>query len=238
MDGTRATLDFNVKEPQMTALRNSAGEAIHAITESNRRHRRFNQFKEMTIAMINYHESKKHLPASAAIRDKDGNPLLSWRVAILPYLNEEKLYKQFRLDEPWDSPHNRALIDKMPAVYADPDSKLNELSRAGKTTYQVPVAAETIFHSQEGTQIRDITDGTSKTILIMEVDPSRAVEWTKPQDYEVDVQNPLKGVARVDRTVFTAGFADAHVEAIRVDAEPAKLRGLLTRDGKEVFDWP
>jgi hypothetical protein len=192
----------------------------------------------MTIAMLNYHDTQKHLPASAEIRNKVGKPLLSWRVAILPYLEESDLYKQFHLDEPWDSPHNRTLISKMPSVFADPDPKLKELTRAGKTTYQVPVAPETVFYSSEGTSYREITDGTSKTVLIVEVEPSRAVEWTKPQDWEVDMQNPLEGVARDDRKVFTAGFADGHVQAMAVDADPAKLRGLLTRSGQEVFDGP
>jgi hypothetical protein len=238
IEGTRAIVDFSASDGQLTALRNALGDAAHALTESNRRHRRFNQFKEMTLGMINYHESKKHLPASAEIRDKDDKPLLSWRVAILPYLDEIDLYKQFHLNEPWDSPHNRALIAKMPAVYADPDPRLKALAKAGKTTYQVPVAPETIFHGNEGIALRDVTDNISRTILVVEVEPSRAVEWTKPQDWEVDVQKPLEGVTRDDRPVFTAGFADGHVEAIPVNVDFKKLRGLLTRGGHELFDWP
>jgi hypothetical protein len=238
IEGTRAIVDFNASETQLTAFRKALGDAAHAMTESNRRQRRFRQFKEMTIAMLNYHDTQKQLPASAEFRDKDGKPLLSWRVAILPYLDEIDLYKQFHLDEPWDSPHNRTLISKMPSIYADPDSNLKELRDAGKTTYQVPVAPETVFHGKEGIAYRDIADGTSKTVLIVEVEPLRAVEWTKPRDWEVDMQNPLEGVAREDRKVFTAGFADGHVQAIPVDADPAKLRGLLTRSGQEVFDGP
>jgi hypothetical protein len=238
IDGTRVTLDFNVTEPQLTALRNAASEAAHAMTESSRRNERLNHFKHLLIAMQNYHDVHKRLPASASVRDKNGKPLLSWRVAILPYIDEEKLYKQFHLDEPWDSPHNRTLIAKMPEVFADPDRKLSKLAGEGKTTYQVPVAPDTAFDDGEGRSLRDITDGTSKTILVVEVEPSRAVEWTKPHDWEVDIQNPLEGVARSDRIVFSAGFADAHVELIPVDVDFKKLRGLLTRSGGEVFDWP
>jgi hypothetical protein len=236
VEGTRAIVDFSASDVQLASFRKALGDAAHAMTESNRRHRRFQQFKEMTIAMINFHDTQKHLPAAAEIRDKDGKPLLSWRVAILPYLDEGDLYKQFHLDEPWDSPHNRALLAKMPSVYADPDHKLKEITKAGTTTYQVPVAPGTIFHGNEGITYRDVTDGTSKTVLIVEVEPSRAVEWTKPQDWEVDMQNPLEGVAREDRKVFTAGFADGHVEAIPVNVDSQTLRSILTRSGKEVLD--
>jgi hypothetical protein len=237
IEGTRAIVDLNASDVQWMAFRAALVDAVHAITESNRRHRRFRQFKDMTIAMINYHDVKKHLPASA-LRDKNGRPLLSWRVAILPYLDEVELYKQFHLDEPWNSPHNRTLIAKMPAVYADPDPKLRESTNLGKTTYQVPVSPGTVFGNNEGVTYRDITDGTSKTALIVEVEPSRAVEWTKPQDWEVDMQNPLEGVAREDRNVFTAGFADAHVEEIPVEVDPQTLRAILTRGGREVLDRP
>jgi hypothetical protein len=236
IEGTRAIIDLNASEVQWKAFRTALVDAVHAVTESNRRHRRFHQFKEMTIAMLNYHDRKKHLPASAEIRDSNGRPLLSWRVAILPYLDEVDLYKQFHLNEPWDSPHNRTLIARMPSVYADPDPKLRALTSLGKTTYQVPAAPETVFYSNEGIALREITDGTSRTILIVEVEPSRAVEWTKPQDWEVDMQNPIEGVAREDRNAFTAGFADGHVEAMSVDVDSAMLRAVLTRSGKEVFD--
>jgi hypothetical protein len=196
-----------------------------------------NQFKELSLAMLNYESAQKHLPAPA-ILDKEGRPLLSWRVAILPFMGEMELYKQFHLDEPWDSPHNRKLVAKMPKAFADPDPKLKQTIAAGKTTYQLPVAAETIFFNKEGTLYRDITDGTANSILVVEVAPSQAVEWTKPEDWDVNIQEPLKGVERDDRAVFIVAFADGHIEAIPVNVDFKKLRGLLTRGGHEVFDWP
>ena len=239
VEGNRVTLQFPVDEAQLDNLRSLAGETVDASMQSSRRNKRGQRLKEMAVAMLNHESVKKTLPA-AAIRDKEGRPLLSWRVTILPYMGESEaeLYKQFHLDEPWDSPHNRTLIAKMPAVYADPDPKLNELSGVGKTTYQVPVAPETIFHSDEGIVMRDITDGTSRTIMIVEVVPSQAVEWSKPEDWEVDIQNPLAGVKRDDRSVFMIAGADGHVEAIPVNVDFKKFRGLLTRNGGEVFDWP
>lgn len=193
--------------------------------------RRLNQFKMLAIGMQNYHDCYTHLPASAAFRDKQGRPLLSWRVAILPFVEEDRLYKQFHLDEPWDSEHNRTLIEQMPAIYADPDQR--HLSRQGKTTYQVPVGPETVFYKNEGTTLREITDGTSKTIMIVEVEPSRAVEWTKPEDWEVDMQDPRRGVERTDRRNFVAARCDCWIQAMPSDISPDELRALLTRAGRD-----
>jgi hypothetical protein len=235
--GTRVALQFPTAESELDKLRNLASQAAYAALESSRMEKRMLQFRNVSLAMLNYENAKKTYPP-AAIHDNGGRALLSWRVAILPYLDQMELYKQFRLDEPWDSPHNRNLIDRMPDIYTDPDPALQKRIGAGKTTYQVPVASETIFHQREGTLIRDVTDGTSKTILLVEVEPSRAVEWTKPADWEVDIQEPLQGVQRDDRRSFVVAFADSHVETIRVDVDFMKLRGLLTRGGREVFDWP
>ena len=75
--------------------------------------------------MHNYHDTYGTFPP-AATTDGADKPLLSWRVAILPFLEQQPLYEQFHLDEPWDSPHNKTLIEQMPQVYAIPGSPTKE----------------------------------------------------------------------------------------------------------------
>src|SRR5262249_51556565 len=108
---------------QMFALSGvSAGLLIPAVQktrEAASRMQNQNNLKEMALAMHNYHDVNGKFPP-AAICDKQGKPLLSWRVAILPYVEQDNLYKQFKLDEPWDSEHNKKLIAQMPKVYALP----------------------------------------------------------------------------------------------------------------------
>jgi hypothetical protein len=234
-EGARVAVTVPVDQTQLTKLQSGISDAIYRSLESSRRAKRFNQFKQLTIGMQNYADVNKHLPP-AAICDADGRALLSWRVAILPFIDETGLYKQFHLDEPWNSRHNRTLIEKMPAIYADPDPKLSQLAREGKTTYQVPVGPETIFHKSAGTSFREISDGTSRTITLVEVEPPQAAVWTQPEDWNVDLQNPLRGVERTDRPIFIAGFADCHVSAIPVTVDPAKLRAQLTRAGGEEIE--
>jgi hypothetical protein len=231
-DGAKVVWELPEGEQQLTELRSRLGEAIHGSMESQRQHRRMTQFKQLSLAMLNYESANKHLPP-AAICDKDGKPLLSWRVAILPYMDERELYDQFHLDEPWDSPHNRELVKKMPKGFADPDSRLAGLASEGKTTYQVPVGPETVFHNKEGTKYKEIKDGTSSTILMVEVAPEQAVEWTKPVDWEVDLAHPLRRVTRTDRDYFAAARCDGSVMAVPVNSDEAKLRANLTRAGND-----
>src|SRR5262249_33985180 len=87
-----------------------------------------NDLKEIALAMHNYYSTLNQWPR-AAISGQDGKPLLSWRVAILQFIEQEdanNLYKQFHLDEPWDSEHNKKLIEKMPRLYQGPNGQLNE----------------------------------------------------------------------------------------------------------------
>ena len=107
-----------------------------------------NNLKQIGLAMHNYLDSHKTFPPAYS-RDKSGRPLLSWRVHILPYVEEASLYKEFHLDEPWDSPHNRTLIDRMPAVYRCPSMSRKPADR-GKTTYLTPRGKATIFPAPRG----------------------------------------------------------------------------------------
>ena len=97
--------------------------ANHALADDEidaaRRAQSMNNLKQFALAMHNYHDTNGKFPAASSF-DKDGKPLLSWRVHVLPYLEQAELYKQFHLDEPWDSEHNKKLIEKMPNVLASP----------------------------------------------------------------------------------------------------------------------
>lgn len=237
-DGTRVAINVATEPDNLTRLGTMFSQALDVANEASNHRERVQRFKQIAIAMHNYYDTYKCLPP-AAIRDKDGKPLLSWRVAILPYIDQSDLYKQFHLDEPWDSSHNRSLIDKLPGTYMDLGPKADQLNREGKTTCQVPVGPQTVFYKNEGTKFAEITDGTSNTILVIEVDPKRAVEWTKPEDWDVDMKQIRKGLERPDRSAFTAAFGDGHVELIDLSKiDDAKLRALLTRAGRETIEQP
>lgn len=125
--------------------------------------------------MLKHHEEKGRFPSN--ITDPEGKPLLSWRVSLLPYMgtNERTLYSQFKLDEPWDSPHNRPLVNRMPAIFADPRLNFDPT----KTTFQVFNAGGAPFSNSE-LRMTDIPR-PANTAMLFAVGPDYAVEWTNPE---------------------------------------------------------
>lgn len=191
-----------------------------------------NRFKVCGLAMHGYHDTYGSFPTHVSF-DKDGKKTrLSWRVHVLPFLEEDALYKEFRLDEPWDSDHNKKLISRLPAVYQSANAKL---TAAGKTRLVAPVGEQTMFPSKQnkGTRLADILDGTSNTIMLVEADDEHAVVWTKPDDLEIDLKMPLTGLAIRPPGIFIAVFADGRVEQIRQTIQPQALAPLFTRAGGE-----
>src|SRR5262245_22452014 len=124
-----------------------------------------NNLKQLALAIHNYSFEHNRWPAPA-IYSKDKTPLLSWRVLLLPYLEQEQLYKEFHLDEPWDSPRNITLLPKMPELfefYADHKSRL-----PNKTYYRVFVGPGAPFEGPERLYLGSFADGKSNTFLIVE----------------------------------------------------------------------
>lgn len=203
--------------------------AVQAAREAARRSQCVNNMKQIGLALHNYMGANDTFPA-AAITDKDGKPLLSWRVAILPYIERGDLYNQFHLDEPWDSPHNSALLSQMPVTYRCPSSPPGDPTT---TTYQVFVGPETLFELDQGTKLQTVTDGTSNTIAVVEA--ANAVPWTKPEDLPYDKTQPLPAVGSSHPGGYNALFADGSVRFLRTSIAEQVLRGMITRNGGEVI---
>lgn len=213
--------------------------AVQSAREAARRTATMNSMKQVLLAMHNYHDAHGRFP-SQAICDAQGKPLLSWRVALLPYFGEQNLYDEFRLDEPWDSPHNRPLVDRMPTVWADPSADPTA-KRAGFTTLQVITGTGTPFATPgEGPRFRDILDGSSKTLAILRVMPSKAVPWTKPDDHRFDPEEPLAGFGQPEprNGAVLGGFFDGSVRAIAPDIDIELLRAYVTPAGGETIEVP
>lgn len=208
--------------------------AVQAARQAARRAQSMGHLKQIALAMHNYYDTYKSFPP-AAIRSEEGKPLLSWRVALLPFLEEGDLYNQFHLDEPWDSEHNRQLLSRMPEVYKNPNSKVAQLF---KTNYVVPTGEGTIFADEKGTRFASITDGTSNTIMTLAVDDSHAVEWTKPDDWEYDAKQPKAGLGHLYPNGFLAGLADGSVHFIPNSFDPEMLRRLFTKADGKVVEFP
>jgi Protein of unknown function (DUF1559) len=188
------------------------------------------------LAFHEYEQAHGHFPAPALLRS-DGTPLLSWRISLLPLLGYRPLYERFHLDEPWDSPHNRFLIAEMPPELACPGTAAPR--RDGQTGYKLvvgpkigPSSVNTPFDASRGVGIREITDGTSNTILVMETDA--LVPWSKPDDLHwqpggppPELKSPHSGGAHVV-------LADGQTRFLK-NIQPTILTALLTVNAGEVI---
>ena len=209
-----------------------AGPLIEAMKDRARDNVRLNQMKNIGLAMHNYHDVYGRFPA-AAICDDAGKPLLSWRVAILPYIEHADLYDKFHLDEPWDSPHNKKLIDRMPDVYRRGDDQSTT-----KTGFVVYTGDETAFTVKAGRKYADFEDGLSETLLCVEVAPDKAVTWTKPEDLVFDPADPKTclGLGKTDR--FIVLFGDGATRWLPASLDAGTLRKLLERADGGVIELP
>lgn len=195
-----------------------------------------NDFKQIAIAMLNYESSRNRLPADTF--DDEGSPLLSWRVAILPYIEQQALYNQFRRDEPWDSPHNLSLLELMPDVFRG----IGDPADSTTTQVQTFVGPNAPFPAEgqldlDGIQLREITDGTHNTIAFVEAGGENATPWTKPGGLPLYVHSPFSPLGELGGE-FVAGFFDGHIETLSTGITPGTLRALVTPRGDDDPDNP
>jgi hypothetical protein len=187
-----------------------------------------NNLKQITLAIHNYADAFGRFPTD--IKSKEGKLLLSWRVALLPFVEQTNLYQQFKLDEPWDSANNKKLIEQMPKIFLSPKQGMQLKDR---TTYLAPLGKGLIWDGPMGIRFQDITDGTSNTILLVESSDDHAVVWTKPDDIVIDMNNPAKGLIGHWGDGFLAAMADGSVRF--VEKGYSGIWAMFTKDGGEVL---
>lgn len=218
----------------------------------NERQRQYsaNNLKQMALAAHDYNSVHQSLPPVALI-NRERKPLLSWRVLLLPYLEHKALYDQFKLDEPWDSPHNKPLLAKMPMVYA----LGGDVAQAnGLTHYEVFSSSEpgigTPFRlprqfvegelpKTQSIQSLSNTDGAANTILIVE--SPNPVPWTKPTwlDYAPDKPLPKLDGLWGRSIKCQIALCDGSFRRLSTDLSEQTLRNAITGDDGKVLgtDW-
>ncbi len=204
--------------------------AVQQAREAARRTQAKNNLKQIGLSMHVYSDDHRSFP-KRAISDADGSPQLSWRVAILPYLDQKELYDEFHLDEAWDSEHNKALIGRMPAVFATPGD--DTMTKSGKTRYVVLAGDDTFFDGDDGPTIDDIEDGLSNTIMVVEARADHAVTWTAPDDLELDFEEPLAGLESSRTGGFQVLMGDGAIRFVSNLIDPETLLVLFSKSGGE-----
>ncbi len=216
--------------------------------EAARRSHCTNNLKQIALAMHNYHDKYGCLPPACTV-DKAGRPLHSWRVLLLPFLDWGALYQQIRLDEPYDSPHNRAVFDdiesgvngppSMPSVFWCPSDKEGH----GDTNYVMIVGPRTISNGSNSICLKDITDGTSNTIAVVET-YGLGIRWYEPRDLRVEeitfkINDPeYFGIASRHPGGAQVGLADGSVRFLPDTVDPRAVEAMTTvNGGEDVGKW-
>ncbi|MBN1911838.1 MAG: DUF1559 domain-containing protein, partial [Pirellulales bacterium] len=241
--GWKSTSVLLVVIPVLVALslplRSRAGPAA-------RRAMCLSNLRNIGYALRDYHDDYGCFPP-ACVRDKKGQPLYSWRVLILPYLEYKTLYEKFHLNEPWNSLHNKQIAANTPSLFVCP-SHDNANAAPGMTDYLAVTGPGTMWDEKQGCKIKDITDGTDQTLIVIEA-ARASVPWSKPQDLtleEVLAAGPsgAKGLmsyhdAKDAYTAHPMGnvlFADGHVETLDGRFKPEDFENVVTIASGEAAD--
>ena len=204
----------------------SRSEAHRILCQSN--------IRMVAVALHTYHDVYGSLPP-AYIADENGKPMHSWRVLILPYLEGNNIYRQYRFDEPWDGPNNKKLHKFGNRILQCPsDANLQNAD------YMVVVGPETMFPGEQARSLFGVADGTSNTIMLVEVVDSTA-HWMEPRD--LDFYQAAQGVyskqgeslSSSHGTGVSVAFADLHVVTLSETIAPDMLRAFLTATGGETI---
>ena len=209
--------------------------AIQKVRDAADRMTSQNNLKQIGLALHNYHDAMGALPP-AVVRDKNGKALYSWRVLILPYLEQDVIYKNWKKDEPWDSPHNKPLSDVVLKVYTLPG---NPDGISNRTPYRVFIGKGTGFEElkgqpSKGIRFADITDGTTNTIAVVEA--TETVPWAKPEELDFVAGKALPPLGPPWRDEFNALLFDATVRFIPKTIKPQSLQAMITRNGGEIVN--
>jgi len=195
-----------------------------------------NKLKAIVLAMHEYHDEHGSFPP-AYLADEEGTPIHSWRVLLLPYLDEDWLYEEYDFEEPWDGPNNMALADLISDVYRCP----SEPGNPNETNYMVITGPGTMFEGDQGTSIADVTDGSSSTILVVEV-AGYPMYWSEPFDLEIDTMDLYigdlesgEGISSTHPGGANVAFADGSVRFIPDSISGGTIRALATKDGGEII---
>ncbi|TWU60185.1 hypothetical protein Poly51_04600 [Rubripirellula tenax] len=192
---------------------------------------------QINLALNNYHSAYAQLPPNSGWpRDTNGFPLLSWRVYLLPFIEQQQLYERFNLDEPWDSPNNLPLLDEMPDVFRSQSDAVD----SNTTRFKIPWGVGGAYDKRaDGSpavpKFSDFRDGLENTLLVVETGTDTAVAWSKPDTFDFDLADPKNFLGSLPDPFFRAIAADGTLIHLPADIDDAVLSALITKNAQTTY---
>ncbi len=208
--------------------------AVQAGRAAARRANCSNNMRQISFAIQAYYDKNGHYPP-AFVADKNGKPMHSWRVLLLPYLGEQALYDQYNMHEPWDSPHNIMLANRMPAVYRCPGASN---SATNITNYAMLVGPHAISTGPMGRTKAEISDNLAGTIMVVE-NVGGNINWLEPRDLDAETMsfdlcdNSGAEISSDHPSAVNAIFCDGSVRSLPKGTDADNLKAMTTIDGGE-----
>jgi hypothetical protein len=206
--------------------------AVSRVREAASRQQSGNNMKQIALGMHNY-ESMKNALHKPSLEPPPGSPIilnndrLSWRVSMLPYIGEESHFKQFQLNEPWNSAANSGPSSQPAKVYYDAiDGPIS-----AKTRYRCFYDNGALFDSTVQITFRSVTDGLANTIAYL--DTSDEVPWAQFNEFKFDPNGPVPAIGNPKRDVAIVAMADGSVRFVKKSINPQVLKAAITRNGGE-----
>ncbi len=230
----RVTVSLDTEADGLAKIVATMLPAVSAAREAARRTQTRNNLKRIGLAFHNYNDVFGHFPPPVVYGQsgsgKSQHPH-SWRVAILPFVEAADLYGEYHFDEPWDSDHNKTILERMPPVFRSPNDDSNSTNAAYYALVGQDTAVGGTGQPTKGVKFSDITDGMSNTLLVVEA--KRDIPWTKPEDITYSPDKDVPEFGGWHEGGFHALIADGSVMFIANTIDEAILRALITRDGGE-----
>jgi hypothetical protein len=210
--------------------------AVQAAREAAKRAQCTNNLKQIAIGLQNYHDLYGAFPP-AYLADANGKPMHSWRVLILPFIEQQALYDRYNFDEPWDGPNNHQLVSLIPPPYRCPSDPAGGPGLA-TTNYAAITGPGTMFDGETSSTMASITDGTANTLMIAET--TAGINWMEPRDLDVNqmsfaINGSLTEVSSHHPGGAGAATADGSVHFLAQSIGAQELRALMSRAGDETI---
>ena len=204
------------------------------VKEAAHRSTMVNNLKQTGLAMQNYHDTFAKLPppdeqGSGGSSGLPADKRLSWRVTVLPYIEQGMIYSRFDRDSAWDSPKNKDFAKTKVKVYADP-----EPDSGPDTRIRVFVGPKAVFQPGTPNQLSlpTVRDGVSNTIFAVEAGDT--VPWPQYKELPFDPNGPLPSLGRPNESGFLVVYLDGHVQFVKKNVDPKVLKGAITPAGGEL----